>query len=97
MTMTDTVMETTTDTGEDSGWKVLVWDDNIHTFDYVIEVFVKHFGITEVIAARKAWQIHTKGKSVLDRGSKSNMEFHAMIMDTTYGLKSTVEPDSNEA
>lgn len=95
----DTVIEenlmTKPEEEKDRGWKVIVWNDDYHSFEYVIEVFMKHFGLSEKIAVKKTFEVHNIGKSTLDRGSKSNMEFHSMIMENTYELTSTVEKISD--
>lgn len=77
----------------DDKWKVIVWDDDVHTIDYVVVVFMKHFGLTEDSAIQHTLEVHNNGKSVLDRGSRSNMEFHAMIMESQYELTSSIEQD----
>lgn len=78
-----------------NGWRVVVWNDDYHTFDYVVAVFIKHFGLTPDVAVQKMLEVHNNGQSTLDHGSKSGMEFHALVMETEYGLTATVEKDSD--
>jgi len=85
--------ETLTNESLDNKWKIIVWDDDFHTIDYVVIVFMKHFGLTEDVAIQRTLEVHNNGKSVLDRGSKSNMEFHAMIMESQYELTASIEQD----
>lgn len=80
-------------TQDHHGYKLLVWNDDVHTFDYVIYVFMKHFGLSEDMATRKTLEVHYQGKSVLAHGSKIDMEVHALVMDLNYGLTATVEED----
>lgn len=43
-------------------WTVVLYDDDVHTFDDVIVQVVKATGCTAERAARHAWTVHTEGK-----------------------------------
>ena len=43
-------------------WRVVLYDDDVHTFDDVIVQVVKATGCTAERAARHAWTVHTEGK-----------------------------------
>jgi ATP-dependent Clp protease adaptor protein ClpS len=49
----------------DDLWAVLVWNDDVNTFDHVIESLVAIFGHTEARAEELAWQVHRSGKAVV--------------------------------
>lgn len=49
-------------------WRVVLYDDDIHTFDDVIVQLRKATGCTEEQAARHAWTVHTEGKDVVFEG-----------------------------
>jgi ATP-dependent Clp protease adaptor protein ClpS len=45
-------------------WAVIVWNDDVTTFQTVIEAFVDIFGHTVERADQLAWKIHRTGKAV---------------------------------
>lgn len=49
-------------------WRVVLYDDDIHTFDDVIVQVVKATGCTAERAARHAWTVHTEGKDCVYTG-----------------------------
>ena len=69
--MTETLVRPTLD--EDLGsdfslddlWAVLVWNDDVNTFDHVINALVAIFGHTRDLAEQLAWQVHRTGKAVV--------------------------------
>ncbi len=44
-------------------WAVIVWNDDVTTFQTVIEAFVEIFGHTVERADQLAWKIHRTGKA----------------------------------
>jgi len=44
-------------------WAVIVWNDDVTTFQTVIEAFVEIFGHSVERADDLAWKIHTTGKA----------------------------------
>jgi ATP-dependent Clp protease adaptor protein ClpS len=45
-------------------WAVIVWNDDVTTFQTVIQAFVEIFGHTVERADQLAWKIHNTGKAV---------------------------------
>ncbi len=45
-------------------WAVIVWNDDVTTFQTVIRAFVEIFGHTVERADQLAWKIHRTGKAV---------------------------------
>lgn len=43
--------------------KVILFNDNIHTFDDVITQLIKAIGCSSERAEAYAWEVHTKGKA----------------------------------
>lgn len=41
---------------------LIVWNDDVNTFDWVIETLIEVCGHTQEQAEQCAWIIHTKGK-----------------------------------
>ena len=60
--------ETEDETRLDDPWRVIVYNDEIHTFDEVIFQLIKATGCTEQQAERHAWTIHTEGKDCVYQG-----------------------------
>ncbi len=57
-----------TDERLDEPWRVIVFNDEIHTFDEVIVQLVKATGCSAAQAERHAWTIHTEGKDCVYTG-----------------------------
>ena len=49
----------------DNLWTVVLWNDDVNTFDHVIEVLMKVLGIDSERAAKHAMTVHTTGKSAV--------------------------------
>jgi ATP-dependent Clp protease adaptor protein ClpS len=45
-------------------WAVIVWNDDVTTFQTVIQAFVEIFGHSVERADQLAWKIHSTGKAV---------------------------------
>ncbi|MEO0559678.1 MAG: ATP-dependent Clp protease adaptor ClpS [Bacteroidota bacterium] len=52
----------------DTPWRVIVYNDDIHTFDEVIIQLVKATGCSTEQAERHAYTIHTRGKDCVYQG-----------------------------
>lgn len=52
----------------DTPWRVIVYNDDIHTFEEVILQVVKATGCTTERAELHAWTIHTQGKDSVYQG-----------------------------
>ena len=55
--------------GLDAPWKVILYNDEVHTFDEVISQLVKATGCSTSRAEKLAWELHTKGKAAVYEGS----------------------------
>jgi len=53
----------------DEPWRVILYNDDIHTFDEVIFQVVKATGCSVHDAERLAWQVHVEGKGVAYEGT----------------------------
>lgn len=52
----------------DSPWRVILYNDDIHTFDEVIFQLMKATGCSAQQAEKYAWQVHTTGKACVFEG-----------------------------
>lgn len=57
-----------TETSISAPWIVILYNDQIHTFDDVIDQLIKAIGCTVLDAERLAWQVHTEGKACVYDG-----------------------------
>jgi ATP-dependent Clp protease adaptor protein ClpS len=55
-------------------YHVILFNDEDHTFDYVIEMLKKLFGHPEPRGFQMAHEVHTKGRVVVDTTSRERAE-----------------------
>lgn len=60
--------EPTSGTDTDRPWRVILFNDEVHTFDEVIGQLVKATGCSPSRAEQLAWQVHTRGKASVYEG-----------------------------
>ena len=70
----------------------LVWNDPINLMSYVTYVFMQYFGYSREKAESLMWDVHSKGRAVVNAGSREEMERDATAMHE-YGLWATVHND----
>ena len=61
-------------TNYEDPFSLIVWNDEVNTFDWVIETLVEICGHTEVQAEQCAILIHTKGKYAVKEGSYEELK-----------------------
>lgn len=71
-----TESDTDTDVQEEvhTPWRLFLYDDDIHTFDEVIEQVIKATGCSYAHAEKLTWQVHNEGKAMVLEG-----EFEACL------------------
>ncbi|PRD54491.1 ATP-dependent Clp protease adaptor ClpS [Sphingobacterium gobiense] len=70
--------------------RLILWNDEINTFDHVINCLMKHLQYSEEQAEQIAWKVHTKGKCAVLEGSLTEMEVYRKILKSE-GLTVSVE------
>ena len=71
-------------------YTVIVWNDDVHSFDYVIDCLIKYAGHEQQQAEQCTFLIHFKGKCDVKRGSKEIMKkIHDKL--AACGLTTTLE------
>ncbi|MFM6953424.1 MAG: ATP-dependent Clp protease adaptor ClpS [Sphingobacteriaceae bacterium] len=70
--------------------RLILWNDEVNTFDHVIYCLVKYLDYTELQAEKIAWTVHTEGKSAVLEGSFTEMEIYRKILQQE-GLTVSVE------
>jgi len=51
-----------------SPWRVILYDDDIHTFDEVINQIIKATGCSLAKAEELTWKVHNEGKAIVFEG-----------------------------
>ena len=72
--LTKVFEETDTITTEDGGHSFIVWNDEVNTFDWVIETLVEVCGHSTQQAEQCAMLIHTKGKYAVKQGNYDTLK-----------------------
>jgi ATP-dependent Clp protease adaptor protein ClpS len=83
-------IETALLTDDDSGCQLIVWNDEVNTFDWVIETLIEICGHTPEQAEQCALFIHTKGKYAVKNGSYEILKPMCDAI-TERGIGATVE------
>lgn len=65
---TETSSETEVEEQVQTPWRLFLYDDDIHTFDEVIEQIMKATGCSYSHAEKLTWQVHNKGKAMVLEG-----------------------------
>lgn len=86
------VIEPDTDetTDLDETWKVVVWDDPVNLFDYVIWVLRTLFGYDEDKAYKLTYQVHHEGRAIVNDGPREQAEMDCYRLHQ-HGLWATLE------
>lgn len=91
---TDAQEETDVLTLEDEGCSLIVWNDDVNTFDWVIETLVQVCGHTPEQAEQCSYLIHYKGKCAVKNGSYEELKPMCDAI-TDRGIGATVEVVAN--
>jgi ATP-dependent Clp protease adaptor protein ClpS len=79
-----------TETKTDNPWVCIVWNDPINLMNYVTHVFMAYFKYSKEKAEKLMLQVHQDGKSVVNTGSREEMERDVNAMHS-YGLWATLQ------
>lgn len=74
-------------------WKVLIHNDDVHTFDDVIEAIKKTFKFDFMKALKITEEVHETGVGLVQIEPKELAELHRDQLQT-YGLSVTIEPEN---
>ena len=77
-------------TGTERAWKLIVWNDEVNTFDWVIQALMEICGHTQEQAEQCALIIHHKGSYAVLEGEYEKLHQQCLqILDR--GINATVE------
>lgn len=82
--------ESETDVLEEQPWSLIVWNDEVNTFDWVIETLVQVCDHSHEQAEQCAMYIHFKGKYAVKNGSFDELEPMCTAI-TDRGIGATIE------
>jgi ATP-dependent Clp protease adaptor protein ClpS len=77
-------------TAHDNPFSLIVWNDEVNTFEWVIETLIDICGQTQEQAEQCAMLIHTKGKYAVKRGSYDELKPMCDAI-TDRGIGATIE------
>jgi ATP-dependent Clp protease adapter protein ClpS len=66
---TEVLVEEETEENLDTPWRVILYNDEVHSFDEVILQLIKATGCTTADAEKLAWRVHTDGKAAVFEGT----------------------------
>ena len=84
------IVETDVLTLHDEPFSLIVWNDEVNTFEWVIETLVQVCGHSNVQAEQCAYLIHFKGKYAVKNGSYDDLKQDCDAI-TERGIGATVE------
>ncbi len=77
-------------TAHDNPFSLIVWNDEVNTFEWVIETLIDVCGQSQEQAEQCAMLIHTKGKYAVKRGSYDELKPLCDAI-TDRGIGATIE------
>jgi ATP-dependent Clp protease adaptor protein ClpS len=70
--------------------RLILWNDDVNTFDHVIHCMMKYLDYSESQSEKIAWKVHNEGKCAILEGSFTEMEVYRKILQQE-GLTVTVD------
>lgn len=70
--------------------RLILWNDEVNTFDHVIHCLMHYLDYSENQASKIAWTVHNEGKCAVLEGSFTEMEVYRKILQQE-GLTVSVE------
>lgn len=73
-----------------TGAKLIIYNDDVNTFDWVIECLMRILKHTEIQAEQLSLMIHFKGKAIVKQGDKEELMAYKNSL-TDCGLSASIE------
>ena len=70
--------------------RLILWNDDHNSFEWVIICLVTYLGFTPEKAENSAWTVHLQGKDVVKTGSKEKLEPYKKLLEER-GLTVSIE------
>jgi len=87
---TITISDTSSKTEKALNWKVIVWNDDVNTFEHVIASLMKVIKCDKEKAEKYTLQVHKEGCSVVWSGHKEYAEAKAFHL-CNEGINASIE------
>jgi ATP-dependent Clp protease adaptor protein ClpS len=88
----DVLVEDDIGTGKES--RIIVWNDDVNTFEWVIDCFMEILQHTHIQAEQLALMIHTKGKAIVKTGPIEELRpRHGALLDR--GLSAEIDGEKD--
>lgn len=71
------------------GWNVLLWNDDVHSMDFVVSALLRTIPMDVQKAVEVMYEAHEHGKAVAWSGAKEVAELYRGGLES-YGLSATV-------
>jgi ATP-dependent Clp protease adaptor protein ClpS len=88
--LTEALDETSVITGHDEPYSLIVWNDDVNTFEWVIETLIQVCGHSYEQAEQCSYFIHFRGKYAVKQGSYEDLKPQCDAI-TERGINATVE------
>ncbi|HWV74424.1 MAG TPA: ATP-dependent Clp protease adaptor ClpS [Pseudosphingobacterium sp.] len=76
--------------GTKSFHRLILWNDEVNTFDHVIHCLMKYLDYSESQAEKIAWKVHTEGKCAVLEGTFTEVDVYRKILKEQ-GLTVSIE------
>lgn len=86
---TISVTDTSNKTIKALGWQVIIWNDDVNTFQHVESCLQKHLHYEQAKATKTTKEINDKGKAIVYQGHKEKAEFYCESLQSE-GLNATL-------
>ena len=95
----DTDVDTDVDTNREEPWTILVHNDNVTPYDFVIDTLGHIFNLSAEIAETVTWEAHSKGVAPVCSRPRAEAkrlitDAHARARSSGYPLSFSMEPKS---
>lgn len=74
----------------DGPWQVILWNDDVNSFDDVVEALQKTFGHGRQLAEKIMMEAHKKGKAIAEVEDRVKAQLHKDQLQS-YGLTVEIE------
>jgi ATP-dependent Clp protease adaptor protein ClpS len=89
-TLDEILSECGISTNEDKEFRLILWNDDFNSFEWVITCLMGFMRFTYEDAEKSAWTVHLQGKDVLKTGSKDTLEPYKKLLEER-GLTVSIE------
>ena len=89
-TLEEILAESGISTSTESECKLVLWNDDFNSFEWVILCLVGLLGFSPERAEKAAWTVHLEGKDIVKSGSKESLEPYKKLLEER-GLSVSIE------